>query len=196
MPVRHTVRLLGTIGIIAILLGVLAGCGEDPIEDLSRKVESPKIASREQAIVDLANVRDRRATELLSEALSGDDDLYDKAAVALVKQGRQIKVTEREIPVIEQVSKVLENTYLAEQFRARAAWTLGEIGDRRAIPILKEAAFASLADATKPIMMQQAAEALEKLGFNSTSRAYELPMGTLADNLELIPDILPMQPPA
>jgi len=179
-------------------LGVLAGCGEDVIEDLSRKVESPKVASREQAIVDLANVRDRRAIELLGEALSGDDDLYDKAAVALVKQGRQIKVTERERPVIEQVSKVLENTHLAEQFRARAAWTLGEIGDRRAIPILKEAVFSwgSLADATKPIMKQQAAEALEKLGFNSTSRAYELPMGTLADNLELIPDILPMQPPA
>lgn len=192
----HTVRLLGAIAIIGVAVAILAGCAEDPIEDLSRKVESPKVASREQAIVALANLRDRRAIELLTEALSGDGELCDRAAVALVKHGRQIKVTERESPVIEQVSKVLENTHLAEQFRARAAWTLGEIGDRRAIPILKEVAIASLADATKPIMMQQAAEALEKLGFNSTSRAYELPMGTLADDLALIRDILPMQPPA
>ena len=188
---RHTVRLLGAIAIIGIAVAILAGCAEDPIEDLSRKVESPKVASREQAIVDLANLRGRRAIELLTEVLSGDEELCDKAAVALVKHGRQIKVTERESPVIEQVSKVLENTHLAEQFRARAAWTLGEIGDRRAIPILK-----LTADAIKPIMTQQAVEALEKLGFNSTSRAYEFPMGALADDLALIPDILPMQPPA
>ena len=191
----HT-RLLGAAAIMAMAVGILPGCGVPPIEDLSRKVESPKVVTREQAIVDLANLRDRRAIELLTEVLSGDEELYDKAAVALVKQGRQIEVTAQENPVAEQVSKVLENTYLAEQFRARAAWTLGEIGDRRAIPILKEAAFASLADATKPIMKQQAAEALEKLGFNSAGRAYELPMGTLTDDLELIPDILPMQPPA
>ena len=69
-------------------------------------------------------------------------------------------------------------------------------GDRRALPLLKEAATGSLADKRQPVMKQQAAEALEKLGFNSAGRAFELPMGLLEDDLEVIRDILPLQPTA
>ncbi len=187
-----TGRLLAVTVMIGIIAGILAGCAMDPIEDLSRKVESPKVTTREQAIVTLANLVDRRAIKLLGEAIASDDELCDKAAVALVKHGRRLKTTEPENPVVAQVSEVLENIHLGERFRARAAWTLGEIGDRRAIPLLKEVALGLLVDATKPIMTQQAAEALEKLGFNSESRALELPMGSLADELEIIPDISPL----
>ena len=192
----YVARLVTVAVMIGIVAGLLGGCAIPPIEELSRKIESPQVSAREQAIVALANLADRQAIRLLTEALSSDGKLCDKAAVALVKHGRQIEVTERENPVVAQVSEVLENTHLGEEFRARAAWTLGEIGDRRALPLLKEAAAGSLADAKKPVMKQQAAEALEKLGFNSAGRAFELPMGLLEDDLEVIRDILPLQPTA
>ncbi len=177
------------------LVSLLVGCAIDPMEELSRKIESPRTTTREQAIIALANSRDSRAIELLSDALSSDEELYDEIAVALVKHGRRIPVSRETNPVIEQVSKVVKNTHLGEQFRARAIWVLGEIGDRRSVPLLQQVATGSLADPKKPIMMQQAAEALEKLGFNSTGRSYELPMGSLAEDLEVIPQISQMKPP-
>ncbi len=173
-----------------IFVGLMAGCAVDPIEDLSRKIESPRTTTREQAIIALANLRDGRAIELLSDALANDEELCDNVAVALVKHGRRIPVARETNPVIEQVSKAAKNTHLGEQFRARAIWVLGEIGDRRSIPLLK-----GLADVQKPIMTQQAVEALEKLGFDSADRTYELPMGSLAEDLEVIPQISEMKPP-
>ena len=177
-----------------IFVGLMAGCAVDPIEELSRKIESPRTTTREQAIIALANLRDGRAIELLSDALGNDEELHDNVAVALVKQGRRIPVARETNPVIEQVSKAVKNTHLGEQFRARAIWVLGEIGDRRSKPLLQAVAAGALADATKPIMMQQAAEALEKLGFDSLDRSYELPMGSLAEDLEVIPRVAEMKP--
>ena len=177
-----------------IFVGLMAGCAVDPIEELSRKIESPRTITREQAIIALANLRDGRAIELLSDALGNDEELHDNVAVALVKQGRRIPVARETNPVIEQVSKAVKNTHLGEQFRARAIWVLGEIGDRRSKPLLQAVAAGALADATKPIMMQQAAEALEKLGFDSLDRSYELPMGSLAEDLEVIPRVAEMKP--
>ena len=189
-------RLLTVTVIIGIVAGLVGGCAVPPIEELSRKVESPQVSTREQAIVGLANLLDGQAIKLLAKTLASDKELCAQAAVALVKHGRQVEITERENPVVAQVSEVLKNTHLGEQFRARAAWALGEIGDRRAIALLKEVASGSLADERKPIMKQQAAEALAKLGFDSEGRAFELPMGSLASKLEIIPDISPLQPPA
>ncbi len=178
-----------------IFVGLMAGCAVNPIEELSRNIESPRTTTREQAIIALANLRGARAIELLSAALANDEELYDNVAVALVKHGRGIRVTGETNPVIEQVSKVVENTHIGEQFRARAIWVLGEIGDRRSKPLLQEVAAGSLGDAKMPIMMEQAAEALEKLGFNSRGRSYELPMGSLAGDIEVIPQISEMKPP-
>jgi len=192
----QVVRVAAVGALLAAVLGTLAGCAVDPIEELSRKVESPRVSTREQAILSLANLRDKRAVELLIDALAGDEELYDDAAVALVKHGRQIQTSREKNPVVEQVSEIVSNTHLPEPFRARAVWTLGEIGDRRAKPLLQEVIGGSLADGTKPIMMQQAAEALEKLGFDSAGRSYELPMGVLAGDLDVIPEIKEMQPPA
>jgi len=178
-----------------IFVGLMAGCAVDPIEDLSRNIESPRTTTREQAIIALANLRDGRAIELLSDALANDEELCDNAAVALVKHGRRIPVARETNPVIEQVSKAVNNTHLGEQFRARAIWVLGEIGDRRSTPLLQEVAVGALTDAKKPIMVQQAVEALEKLGFDSAGRSYELPMGSLAEDLEVIQQISEMKPP-
>lgn len=190
----YTVRLAYAIVIVGLIAGIIAGCAVDPIEDLSHKIESPNSTVRQQAIVDLTNLSNSRTVELLTDALSVDKELCDQAAVALVKLGRQVEVTEKDNPVVTKVSEVLENTYISEQFRARAAWTLGEIGDRRAISLLEEVAFYSFADATKPVLIEQATQALEKLGFTSEGRAYELSMGTLQDGLEVIPAIEPLPP--
>ncbi len=180
---------------VIIIVSLMVGCAVNPIEELSRNIESPRTTTREQAIIALANLRDSRAIELLSDALTNDEELYDNIAVALVKQGRRIPVARQTNPVIERVSKVVKNTHLGEQFRARAIWVLGEIGDRCSKPLLQQVAAGSLADPKKPIMMEQAAEALEKLGFDSTGRSYELPMGSLAEDIEVIPQLSQMKPP-
>ena len=191
----HRARPGIIVAVGVIFVGLMAGCAGDPIEELSRNIESPRTTTREQAIIALVNSQDRRAIELLVDALANDEELHDNAAVALVKHGRRIPATSETNPVVEQIAKVVKNTYIGEQFRARATWTLGEIGDRRSIPLLQEVAAGALADAKKPIMMQQAAEALEKLGFDSAGRSYELPMGSLAEDLEVIPQISEMKPP-
>ena len=186
----HEVKVAVIVVLGAVLVSLLSGCAVDPVEELSRKIESPRVASREQAILQLANLRDRRAIELLAVALAGDEELCDQTAVALVKHGRCTETGQEINPVVERVTKVAQNTHIAEQFRARAVWVLGEIGDRRAKPLLRQ-----VGDATKPVMTQQVTEALEKLGCYSIGRPYELPMGTLTEDIQQIPELSQMQPP-
>ena len=189
----HEVKVAVIVVIGAVLVSLLSGCAVDPVEELSRKIESPRVASREQAILQLSNLRDRRAIELLAVALAGDEELCDQTAVALVKHGRCIEAGQETNPVVERVTKVANNAHIAEQFRARAVWVLGEIGDRRARPVLQQVG--QVGDVTKPVMTQQATEALEKLGCYSIGRPYELPMGTLSEDLPQIPELSQMQPP-
>ena len=191
----QVVRTVEVVALLTVVLGTLVGCAVDPIEELSRQVESPRTSTRERAIIDLANLQDRRAVELLIDALAGDKELCDDAAVAVVKHGRQVQTSREKNPVVEQVSEIVKKTHVPEPFRARAVWTLGEIGDRRAKPLLQEVVGGSLADPKKPIMKQQAVEALEKLGFDSAGRSYELPIGSLAEDLEVIRQISEMKPP-
>jgi len=181
--------IVAAVGIVFV--GLVAGCAVNPIEELSRNIESPRTTTREQAIIALANLRDSRAIELLSDALTSDEELYDNVAVALVKHGRRFPVDRETNPVIERISKIVKNTHIGEQFRARAIWVLGEIGDRRSIVVLIDAP----GGAQTPILEQQRVEALEKLGFDSAGRSYELPMGSLAEDLEVIPQISQMRPP-
>ncbi len=191
----QVVRTVEVVALLTVVLGTLVGCAVDPIEELSRQVESPRTSTRERAIIDLANLQDRRAVELLIDALAGDEELYDDAAVAVVKHGRQVQTSREKNPVVEQVSEIVKKTHVPEPFRARAVWALGEIGDRRAKPLLQEVVGGSLADPKKPIMKQQAVEALEKLGFDSAGRSYELPIGSLAEDIEVIQQISEMKPP-
>ena len=178
------------IGLI-ILAGLVAGCGIDAMEKLSQDVEIPDVAVREQAIRDLANLRDSRAVETLVDVLGSDEEMYDRAAVALVKKGRDLSGTRKVNPVVEKVMELMAKGHVGEAFRARGAWVLGEIGDRTAIPALKTAAGLGQ---TLSLLVDQANYALEKLGYTSVARVYEIPWGNLRGTVEVLPLIEPIPP--
>ena len=120
---------------LALVLVALAGCSVDPMERLTEDIKSQDQTVRERAVLTLANLDDDRAVDSLVNVLEGDDELCDMAGVALVKKGREVDEPDpkKPNPVVDAVGKVLNNAHLAESFRARAGWTLGEIGDRRAL---------------------------------------------------------------
>jgi len=161
---------------------LVSGCAIDPMVRLNEDIESEDIQVRREAVLRLANLDDQRAVMALNEVFEDDPQLRDVAAVALVKKGRE-QVTERKPdPIIDGIAALANNVHLSEIVRARAAWILGEIGDREAIPALKTAAGAKLASgAVAELVRAQATQALEKLGYKETGRPFEIPMGTLAD---------------
>ena len=137
---------------------------------------------------------DRSATETETplaapvSAAKKDLTIGDMAGVALVKKGRERTTKQKPDPLLDSISKVMGNLHTSEANRSRAAWVLGEIGDRMAIPALKGALVAKTAAATDALLVRQAAqEALEKLGFDTLGRAYEIPKGAL-ENLERLPE--------
>jgi HEAT repeat protein len=173
---------------------VLAGCALDPIERLSEDIKSQDQAVRERAVLQLANIEDDRTIDLLSEVLESDDELFNMAAVAMVKKGREVDEPDpkKPNPVVDATGKVLKNAHLAEPFRARAAWALGEIGDRRAIPALQAGQAALTGDKAATLVRDMSKQSLEKIGFFSDGRAYDLGMGTLEGELSTIPDPPPL----
>ena len=132
-------------------------------------------------------------------AAKKDLTIGDMAGVALVKKGRERTQKQKPDPLLDSIAKVMGNLHTSEANRARAAWVLGEIGDRMAIPALKGALAAKTAAATDALLVQRAAqEALEKLGYDTAGRAYEIPKGSL-ENLERLPEpkkIVIPKPPA
>ena len=137
---------------------------------------------------------DKSATEtetpLAAPVSAANKDLTigDMAGVALVKKGLERTTKQKPDPLLDAIAKVMGNLHTSEANRARAAWVLGEIGDRMAIPALKGAGLAMTAAATDALLVRQAAqEALEKLGFDTAGRAYEIPKGAL-ENLERLPE--------
>ena len=197
----QTGRVLSA-GIVAILLGLCAaGCAIDPMERLVEDIESEDLQTRENAVVVLANLDDPRAIVALTEVFEDDEELMDKAAVALVKKGRELKTDEKPDPIIDGIAALANNVHLPERVRARATWMLGEIGDREAVPALKTAAGAKLGSGHPATFVRtQATEALEKLGNKTAGRAFEFPMGDLEDQeLTIVPqpkDIMTPPPPA
>lgn len=178
--------------VLIVLAGVMAGCAIDPMEQLSQDVEIPDVQVRERAIRDLANLRDPRAIETLVEVMGSDEQMYDQAAVALVKKGREGLGSTRKLnPVVEKVMELLAKEHVGEPQRARAAWVLGEIGDRDAIPALITASGVGVA---LSLIVDQATYALEKLGYNSTGRAYEVDWGTVQGHVDVLPEIDPLPP--
>ena len=173
------------------------GCAIDPMPRLNERIESEDVQTRLAAVIDLTNLSDPRALTALNEVFEDDEELRDVAAVALVKKGRELKTEEKPDPIIEGIAALANNVHLPEQVRARAAWMLGEIGDREAIPALKAAAGAKLGSGhPAPLVRAQATQALEKLGEKEEGRAYELPMGTLADQeITTLPEPAPLEEP-
>lgn len=180
---------------LALVLVALAGCSVDPMERLTEDIKSQDQTVRERAVLTLANLDDDRAVDSLVDVLEGDDELCDMAGVALVKKGREVNEPDpkKPNPVIDQVAKVLNNAHLAEPFRGRAAWVLGEIGDRRAIPPLQTAQTgAKVGEKLALVVREMAKQALEKLGFFSVGRAFDIPLGALQGTRENLPDAPPL----
>jgi len=191
-------RQLAVIRIVVALafgLVMLGGCTVDPMERLTEDIKSQEKAVRERAVLALANLDDERAVDSLVDVLEGDDELCDMAGVALVKKGREVNEPDpkKPNPVVDQVGKVLNNAHLAEPFRGRAAWTLGEIGDRRAIPPLQTAqGGAKVGEKPALVVREMAKQALDKLGASSAGKAYDIPMGELKGPRENLPDAPPL----
>jgi len=184
------VRTLGSkhivIGLILAGVAMLLGCGVDPIENLGQQIKSPDPTRRKAAVLELANLNDPRAIKLLGDALESDEVVYDQAGVALVRKGRALLKRPKENPVVKQVAEVLKSDLVGANFRARAAWVLGEIGDRRAIPDLKKQT------AGPESIGPEATHALQKLGYTSEGRPFDLAPGLLAGRLDAFPPVPPL----
>jgi HEAT repeat protein len=171
-------------------MAAFAGCALDPIERLSEDIKSQNVMDRETAVLQLANIEDDRTVDLLAEVLESDDELFNMAGVALVKKGREVNEPDpkKPNPVVDAVAKVLKNAHLAEPFRARAAWTLGEIQDRRAIPALKGALTALVGAKPATLVRDMATQSLEKVGYHTAGRALDIGMGQLHGTVSTLPD--------
>ncbi len=177
-----------------LLLPLLTGCALDPVERLTEEIKSQELEVRRQAVRELANLQDERTLELLTDVLEGDDELYDMAGVALVKKGREFKDPDvkKPNPVVDAVGKVVANAHLTENFRGRAAWVLGEIGDRRAIAPLKAGQAAILGEKPALLVREMSNQALEKIGYFSDGRAFDIGLGSLEGELSVLPDPPPL----
>lgn len=178
-----------------VLLGGLVGCAIDPMVRLLENIESEDVEVRREAVLTLANLDDPRSIVALNEVFEDDEELRDMAATALVKKGREEVTDRKPDPIIEGIAALANNVHLAEPVRARAAWILGEIGDREAIPALKTAAAAKLANGDPATLVrEQATRALEKLGYKSNGRPFEIPMGMLAHRkVTVLPEPEPLE---
>ncbi len=186
---------------IACAAGVvllLAGCALDPMEELSEKIDAQEVGEREGAVLRLANLRDDRAIEALVEVLESDEDVFDMAGVALVKQGRETVTEKKPDPVITMVAGVMNNMHQPDANRARAAGVLGEIGDREAIAALRTGPGAKTASgAAATVVQDQAKLALKKLGNDGDGAPFELAMGIFREeNVGVLPEVKPVAPPA
>jgi HEAT repeat protein len=161
------------------------------MEQLGQEISSPSLQTKQEAALALANLPDSRAVKALVGALESDEQISGLAAVALVKQGRADVNEPKENPVVKQLVEVLTSDHVAPDFRAHAAWALGEIGDRRAISDLQTVA------GTKDSLGLEATHALEKLGAKSEGRPFEISPQMTAGVMKTLPEPPPLaQPPA
>jgi HEAT repeat protein len=180
----------------AYCLLTIAGCAIDPMEQLVIDIQSQDITKRKQAVIAMANLNDQRATEKLLNLLEKDDELLDVISVALVKKGREMEQRNLQInTVVEAVGKTLSNAHIAEPFRARAAWIIGEIGSRQGVSVLLTGTLAKVGVAPAAYVREYSRQALEKLGYYSEGREYEIPMGSLVGQVDVFPEPDPLALP-
>lgn len=184
--------------VIALLVTtmLLSGCAIDPMEQLSADIQSQDVTTRTRAIQEMANLDDPRATEELIGVLEKDSELADIAAVALVKKGREMERAHSDSrqtnTIVEEIATIMNNPHLAQQFRARAAWTLGEIGSREAVTSLLTGTKATAGAAAADLVRKYATQALEKLGYYSEGRAFEIAMGELQGQVDVLKEPDPL----
>jgi HEAT repeat protein len=183
--------------LLALCAVVLTGCALDPMERLKEDIDSQDVKVRERAVIELANLRDDRAIESLADVLETDEDVYDMAGVALVKQGREVVTDKKPDPIIAMVAAIMNNVHLAAANRCRAAWVLGEIGDREAIPELRKGAGTKDAAGKPAVPVQdQAKLSLKKLGNDSDGAAFEIPMAEFtSEPVKVLPTVASVAPP-
>ena len=155
---RAAAALLFLLGVVA-----LTGCAEDPFDRIADQLDGRNIQDRTAAIRELRYMRDERSIDGLVQALEDQQVVYE-AAEALVYKGRLTKTPKKDDPVIEAVTREMQAAHLEAPTRAAAAWVLGQIGDREAIPALKGAA----GDATL-LIAANAKDALKQLGYYATA---------------------------
>jgi HEAT repeat protein len=190
-------RLLCSLCLIAIAFGLLvSGCALDPMERLKEKADSQDPRDRSAAILELANLRDDRAIEQLADLLESDEEVYDAAGVALVKQGRDNATDKKPDPITAMVAAIMNNVHLSTANRCRAAWVLGEIGDREAIPELRKGTSTKdAAGAACVPVNDQAKLALKKLGNDSDGAPFEIAMDALKGEVTVLPEVKSVAPP-
>jgi len=154
------------------------------MEQLSKDIVSNDVDVRTQAVCNMANINDKRTDEALLTVVEHGDEPIKLAAIALVKKGRDYqrsKITNPN-PIIEELSAMVGNAHIPPCSRYASTWILGEIGSRKALPLLVG------------IDTEIAYQAREKLGYYSTGRAYEIPMSSLIGNkvdlLSVEPDVV------
>lgn len=191
LSLRHLWALVLAAGILA----VFTGCTVDPMERLTEDIKAQKLEVRRNAVLQLANFKDDRTIEPLIDVLQGDDELYNMAAVALVKKGREVDLPDpkKPNPVVDELAKVVANAHLTEQFRGRAAWALGEIGDRRAIPGLQAGQSAKIGELPAGVVRKMATQGLEKLGYLADGRAFDVAPDALQGTLSVLPEPPPLE---
>ncbi|MFQ5808993.1 MAG: HEAT repeat domain-containing protein [Armatimonadota bacterium] len=162
------------IAVAAVLAAsfLICGCAEDPIPKLSDELEELDLDRRLIAVARLRVLDDDRAIELLAEALESDEELVDAAGEALAEKGRKLRTDDKPDKVNEALTRIMKNSHLEQPPRAKAAWALGEIGDRESIAALKGARSANDAKGVAASDVRtQATQALQKLGYYTRGRA-------------------------
>ena len=160
MRVRTAVSILG----LALILLFFIACGESTIHTLALQLKDENSKMRAAAATQLGEVGGERAVSLLIDVLEKGDEkeVIDAVIGALVKIGK---------PAVLPLSTYMQgkrSSYLVEYKypRMRAAWALGEIGDRTAIKALKYMlADISPTGSPESVVVNAATKALEKLGY-------------------------------
>ena len=70
---------IAAVTLLMLAIALTSGCGIDPMEQLTIDIQSQDVNVRRQAVLAMANLDDRRATEELLGVLEKDEELLEKA---------------------------------------------------------------------------------------------------------------------